>query len=103
MKYFDRSLRGLTAGAPIDFMGIEIGNVKAINVEFDPSYTQLRMRVDATIYPSRLAHGKELDPDGEIFKNFIANGWRAQMRTGNLLTGQIILPLISFQRPKPQL
>ncbi|NUF64970.1 MCE family protein [Acinetobacter bereziniae] len=100
IMYFDHSLRGLTAGAPIDFMGIEIGNVKAINVEFDPSYTQLRMRVDATIYPSRLAHGKELDPDGEIFKNFIANGWRAQMRTGNLLTGQNYIAFDKFPKAK---
>ncbi len=101
IMYFDHSLRGLTAGAPIDFMGIEIGNIKAINVEFNQNYSKLRMRVDGMIYPSRLAHGKELDPSGEIFKNFIQRGWRAQMRTGNLLTGQNYIALDQFAKAPP--
>ncbi|WP_171264221.1 intermembrane transport protein PqiB [Acinetobacter sp. ANC 3832] len=101
VMYFDQSLRGLAAGAPIDFMGIEIGDVKSINVEFDANYTQLRMRVDAVIYPSRLAQGKELDPDGSIFKRFIQNGWRAQVRTGNLLTGQNYIAFDKFPKAKP--
>ncbi|WP_409360537.1 intermembrane transport protein PqiB [Acinetobacter beijerinckii] len=100
LMYFNHSLRGLAVGAPIDFMGIEIGSVKSINVEFDPSYSQLRMRVDAVIYPSRLANGKELDPDGEIFKHFIQKGWRAQMRTGNLLTGQNYIAFDMFPKAK---
>ncbi|WP_307005538.1 PqiB family protein [Acinetobacter baylyi] len=101
IMYFNHSLRGLSAGAPIDFMGIEIGNVKSINVEFNAQYTQLRMRVEAVIYPSRLAHGKELDPNGEIFRSFIQQGWRAQMRTGNLLTGQNYIALDKFPKAKP--
>ena len=99
--YFNHSIRGLTAGAPIDFMGLEIGNVKSINVEFNANYTQLRMRVEALIYPSRLANGKELDPDGDIFRSFIQQGWRAQMRTGNLLTGQNYIAFDKFPKAKP--
>ncbi|MBF7688180.1 PqiB family protein [Acinetobacter rathckeae] len=101
VMYFDTSLRGLSAGAPIDFMGINIGDVTAINVEFDPDYSKLRMRVDAVLYPSRLAHGKELDPAGTIFKRFIQQGWRAQMRTGNLLTGQNYIAFDKFAKAKP--
>lgn len=101
IMYFNHSIRGLTAGAPIDFMGLEIGNVKAINVEFNANYTQLRMRVEALIYPSRLANGKELDPDGDIFRSFIQQGWRAQMRTGNLLTGQNYIAFDKFPKAKP--
>ncbi|WP_336935453.1 intermembrane transport protein PqiB [Acinetobacter soli] len=101
IMYFNHSIRGLTAGAPIDFMGLEIGNVKSINVEFNANYTQLRMRVEALIYPSRLANGKELDPDGDIFRSFIHQGWRAQMRTGNLLTGQNYIAFDKFPKAKP--
>ncbi|ESK41116.1 hypothetical protein P256_00102 [Acinetobacter nectaris CIP 110549] len=101
IMYFDTSLRGLAAGAPIDFMGINIGDVTAINVEFDPNYRKLRMRVDAVLYPSRLANGKELDPTGSIFRSFIQQGWRAQMRTGNLLTGQNYIAFDKFNRAKP--
>lgn len=101
IMYFDTSLRGLAAGAPLDFMGINIGDVSAINVEFDPNYRKLRMRVDAVLYPSRLAHGKEMNPTGAIFKNFIHQGWRAQMRTGNLLTGQNYIAFDKFPKAKP--
>lgn len=101
IMYFDQSLRGLSAGAPIDFMGIEIGNIQSINAEFDANYTQIRMRAEGVIYPSRLANGKELDPDGVIFKRFIERGWRAQMRTGNLLTGQNYIAFDLFPKAKP--
>ncbi|MBF7682404.1 MCE family protein [Acinetobacter sp. B5B] len=101
IMYFDNSLRGLAVGAPLDFMGMNIGDVTAINVEFEPNYRKLRMRVDAVLYPSRLANGKELDPTGQIFKSFIQQGWRAQMRTGNLLTGQNYIAFDKFNKAKP--
>ncbi|MBJ9984872.1 MCE family protein [Acinetobacter sp. S40] len=101
VMYFDQSLRGLTAGAPIDFMGIEVGNIKSINAEFDRNYSRVRMRAEGTIYPSRLAHGQDMDPNGEIFKRFVQNGWRAQMRTGNLLTGQNYIAFDLFPKAKP--
>lgn len=45
-------------GAPIDFMGIEIGSIKSINAEFYNNYKQIRMRVEAVIYPSRVETAK---------------------------------------------
>ncbi|MBJ9703103.1 MULTISPECIES: PqiB family protein [Acinetobacter] len=101
IMYFDHSLRGLSVGAPIDFMGIEIGNVKSINAEFYDHYKQIRMRVEAVIYPSRVENGQALNPNSEIFKDFIEHGWRAQMRTGNLLTGQNYIALDKFPKAKP--
>ena len=101
VMYFDQSLRGLSAGAPIDFMGIDVGEIKAINAEFDHNYTHVRMRAEGVVYPSRLAHGQEMDPDGEIFKRFVQNGWRAQMRTGNLITGQNYIAFDLFPKAKP--
>ncbi|MHC3122065.1 PqiB family protein [Acinetobacter sp. GN11] len=101
IMYFDHSLRGLAVGAPIDFMGIEIGNVKSINAEFYDHYKQIRMRVEAVIYPSRVENGQALNPNSEIFKDFVEHGWRAQMRTGNLLTGQNYIALDKFPKAKP--
>lgn len=100
VMYFTESLRGLSEDAPIDFMGVEIGNVKKINTEFYNNYSQIRMRVEAEIYPSRIAAGYELDPRGAIFKRFVERGWRAQVRTGNLLTGQNYISFDVF--PKAQ-
>ncbi|AWO18214.1 PqiB family protein [Acinetobacter baumannii] len=101
IMYFDHSLRGLAVGAPIDFMGIEIGSIKSINAEFYNNYKQIRMRVEAVIYPSRVENGQALNPNSDIFKDFVEHGWRAQMRTGNLLTGQNYIALDKFPKAKP--
>ncbi len=101
LMYFDQSLRGLTKGAPIDFRGIELGYVKSINVEFDSTYRQLRMPVIAEIYPSRLSRGRELAPDKEVLKEFIQRGLRAQMKTGNILTGQNYIAIDFYPKAKP--
>lgn len=101
LMYFDQSLRGLTKGAPIDFRGIELGNVKSIGVEFDSTYHQLRMPVIAEIYPSRLSKGRQFDADQEVLKDFIKRGLRAQMKTGNILTGQNFIAIDFFPKAKP--
>ena len=100
LMYFDQSLRGLAKGAPIDFRGIELGYVKSINVEFDSTYRQLRMPVIAEIYPSRLSHGREFDPNKKVLNEFIQRGLRAQMKTGNILTGQNYIALDFFPKAK---
>jgi paraquat-inducible protein B len=101
LMYFDQSLRGLSKGAPIDFRGIELGKVKSINVEFDANYRQIRMPVVAEVYPSRLSHGQEFDPDKAVLGSFIQRGLRAQMRTGNILTGQNYIAIDFFPKAKP--
>lgn len=101
LMYFDQSLRGLAKGAPIDFRGIELGYVKSINVEFDSNYRQLKMPVIAEIYPSRLSHGREFDPDKQVLREFIQRGLRAQMKTGNILTGQNYIAIDFYPKAKP--
>ncbi|GAC1377194.1 MAG: MlaD family protein [Aquirhabdus sp.] len=101
LMYFDQSLRGLAKGAPIDFRGIELGYVKSINVEFDSTYRQLRMPVVAEVYPSRLSHGREFDPDKEVLREFIQRGLRAQVKTGNILTGQNYIAIDFYPKAKP--
>ena len=101
LMYFDQSLRGLSKGAPIDFRGIELGSVKSINVEFDPTLRQIRMPVVAEVFPSRLSHGRNFDPNKEVLSSFIQRGLRAQMRTGNILTGQNYIAIDFFPKAKP--
>jgi len=52
--YFDQSLRGLSAGAPVDFRGIVMGEVRSVGVEFDPVKKTFRMPVTVDMYPARL-------------------------------------------------
>ncbi|MBK5417873.1 PqiB family protein [Pseudomonas sp. TH31] len=102
---FDQALRGLKVDAPVEFLGMEIGKVVAINLDFDEKKRSFPVNVGIVIYPQRLgqAHTKMIkalmhDPNDEaagvrLIGTFIENGLRAQARNGNLLTGQLYIAL----------
>ncbi|MHC8392029.1 PqiB family protein [Pseudomonas sp. MDT2-39-1] len=102
---FDQALRGLRVDAPVEFLGMEIGKVVAINLDFDAKKRSFPVNVGIVIYPQKLgqAHTKMLkalnhDPNDEaagvrLMGTFIENGLRAQARSGNLLTGQLYIAL----------
>jgi paraquat-inducible protein B len=102
---FDQAMRGLKVDAPVEFLGIEIGKVVSVNLDFDPIKRSFPVNVGIVIYPQLLgqAHTKMIktlnhDPNNEaagvrMIGTFIDNGLRAQARTGNLLTGQLYISL----------
>ncbi len=100
--FFDQSLRGLSPGAPVDFRGVVIGEVKSVGAEFDRDERAFRMPVMIQIYPDRLRRqGAETQKDSpaqqqELTKLMIGKGLRAQLRTGNLLTGQLYVAIDFF-------
>ncbi|KAE9644246.1 MCE family protein [Pseudomonas sp. PB103] len=107
---FDQAMRGLKVDAPVEFLGMEIGRVVAINLDFDPQKRSFPVNVGIVIYPQRLglAYKKMLttfkhDPNDEaagirLMGTFIDNGLRAQARSGNLLTGQLYIALDFFPK-----
>jgi len=102
--YFDQSLRGLSQGATVDFRGIVLGEVRSVGVEFDPVKKSFRMPVTVDMYPARLgrAFQKSVDEDqrnsagSQVLERMVARGLRGQLRTGNLLTGQLYVALDFF-------
>ncbi|HMK87723.1 MAG TPA: MlaD family protein [Steroidobacteraceae bacterium] len=100
VMYFKGSLRGLSAGAPVDLRGINIGEVKRLSVEYDRSAGMLRFPVEVDIFPQRVrgrskgtaetAAGDESSDAAQraIIDSMVAHGMRAELKTGNLLTGQ---------------
>lgn len=106
---FNETLRGLVVGAPVDFRGITIGNVKSINLDYEPATQTFPADVIATIYPQRLGRINErFFEEGKGRVNFIAvlsslidHGFRAQVRTGNLLTQQLYVAIDVVPNAKP--
>jgi paraquat-inducible protein B len=101
---FEQSLRGLSIGAPIDLRGAVVGKVVSIDLDFDPDRQTFPSIVGALIYPQRLgrvhekvAELRKNESDEErlvhIVKPLVARGFRAQVRTGSLLTGQLYIEL----------
>jgi paraquat-inducible protein B len=110
---FDESVRGLSVGAPVDFRGIQVGEVTAINPDFHPRTADLGLLVDVKIFPGRMRarhtdnkitfFGK--DYQDKHFRAFVdqlvAKGLRGQLRSGNLVTGQLYVALDFFAGAPP--
>ena len=107
--YFDQSLRGLSPGAPVDFRGIVLGEVRSVGVEFDPVRKDFRMPVTVDMYPGRLgrrfqqtvADERASNSGPVVLDRMVAHGLRGQLRTGNLLTGQLYVALDFFPNAAP--
>jgi paraquat-inducible protein B len=103
---FDGSVRGLSPGAPVDFRGLNIGEVVRIGVSIDPATFTFQMPVLVKLFPQRLfarhfIGGMLPPPESPAVrlsrvKTMIDKGLRAQLRSGNLLTGQLYVALDVF-------
>jgi paraquat-inducible protein B len=101
---FKESVRGLTVGAPVDFRGIVVGEVAAIYTRFDPVTKEFSIPVEIRFFPERFTSrfesggkGGRLATDRRQFaQTLVERGLRGQLRTGNLLTGQLYVALDFF-------
>lgn len=105
--YFNESLRGLNVGAPVLYLGLSIGEVTAVGLEYSSRMHGVRPRVDIVVYPNRfLSHVHQL-PGMEqksyvgtkrqsFMENAVDRGLRAQLRSGNLVTAQRFVALEIF-------
>lgn len=108
---FAQSLRGLSVGAPVEFMGVAIGSVFSIDLDYDAERHSFPVIVTARIYPRRLGKAYEtLQQHGNsggdermarVVGELVARGLRAQPRNANLLTGQLYLALEFFPHAVP--
>ena len=105
---FDGSLRGLRVGAPIDFLGVEIGNVRSFSLQYDTGRRSFPVQVLADLYPLRLGavrgalSGKQPDAPGAdlaLLQRLVDRGLRAQLRSANLLTGQLYVAMDFYPGP----
>lgn len=100
---FAQSVRGLSVGAPVDFRGITVGQVKRIDLEFDPKTITFRSAVLVELWPQRLV-ARNARPGGrwlamtprERMRAFVEHGMRGQLHNANLLTGQLFVALDFF-------
>ena len=101
MLVFKESVRGLTLGAPVDFRGVVVGEVLAIDVNFDPVKREITVPVRVRIDTGRLRgqRGKPVSGDVDefnvktFFDRLVERGFRAQLKTANLLTAQLYVAL----------
>lgn len=97
------TVRGLSAGAPVEFRGIRVGTVRKVPWRFTSPERPIRERfaipVLIRIEPQRLGGNEKvvLDEWRERLSRMVDNGLRASLKSGNLLTGALFVDL-NFQR-----
>lgn len=98
---FKESVRGLTVGAPVDFRGVVIGDVTSINLQYDDKNKEMDMVVGIRFYPRKmLAKMVKSQKNGDLstvhLNRMVSKGLRAQLKTGNILTGQLYISVDFF-------
>lgn len=101
---FDESVRGLEQRAPVELRGIRIGEVADISAQIDLDKSSFRVPVTLHLDPRRLGVEVAELPSGadrealrrKLIDRLVAKGLRAQLRSGNLLTGARYVALDFF-------
>ena len=101
---FDTSVRGLFPGAPVEFRGIQVGEVIDLKLEYDANKKSFEIPVLIVIEPGRLNLKKNTATKvhEKIIDFLIAKGLHAQLKTGNLVTGQQYVALDFFPNAEPR-
>jgi paraquat-inducible protein B len=96
MVRFEGSLRGLKVGAPVEFRGLKIGSVTDIRLQYDPETNAVVAPVLIEIEPQRLQLQQPLGTQPapyDVVSRLVDKGLRAQLVTGSLLTGDLLVSL----------
>jgi paraquat-inducible protein B len=111
--HFTETLRGLQVGAPVTFLGLQAGEVTAIDLELDKARRNVRPRVTISFHPERrladegavrrdhpppIGLGDDKRREAVLQHLIDERGLRAQLRSGNLLTGQMYVAFEYFPR-----
>ncbi len=95
---FKGSIRGLKVGAPVEFKGVQVGEVTAFSMgdsaRMEANGAEIEVKI--SIQPERVNQEEpisweELD---EILANLVTNGMRAQLKTSSVLTGALYVDLV---------
>jgi paraquat-inducible protein B len=99
---FASSVRGLAVGAPVEYRGLPIGEVTRIAVDgkSGEANPEPMIAVDVRVYPRRLPTINKSGPDDMTLDDqkkridpMVRRGFRAQLKSGSLLTGQLYVSL----------
>ncbi|MEM6582231.1 MAG: intermembrane transport protein PqiB [Pseudomonadota bacterium] len=105
---FSQSLRGLASGAPVEYRGIQIGQVDRIMVQelVRSGLAGGGSAIPVLIYlePGRLGAGDTramVQQMSSNVENGVAQGLRASLQTGNLITGQLYVSFDFYDDVEP--
>jgi paraquat-inducible protein B len=110
--YFNDSIRGLSVGAPVEFRGVKIGEVVSFSLVGNEETAEFKIPILIKVEPERFTLEKGEQPKGNdvnvpVFMKLLQKGLRAQLKSGNLLTGELFIDFnfyrnLPFIKPKQE-
>lgn len=93
LLFFDQSVRGLSAGAPVEFRGILLGRVVEISFKHSPpgdSRVPVVIEIDSDTLGKAV---EDINDPTKALAECVRRGLRAKLSTGSLLTGALFVDL----------
>ena len=101
MASFDESIRGLDAGAPVEWRGIPVGVVREVVLNLEvtgPDEPEIYAVVE--MQPARVGLDNLTETElQQSISDWVSDGMRAQLATGNVLSGRKLIRLIDEAAP----
>lgn len=99
--YFEESVRGLRVGAPVEFLGVPVGRVEDISIEYNPLARKVEVPVLVSFEPQRISGiTGNLDIEASM-SEAVKRGMRARLQNSSLITGQLIVELVFLPDEPP--
>ena len=106
---FKQSVRGLSVGAPVEIGGIKIGEVTAIEAQFDAKASEFSVPVTVSVDPGRYGvkflnlpnSAEAVAGHKRVMDTMVARGLRAELKTGNLISGSLFVAINFFPDEPP--
>ena len=91
--YFDEAVTGLSPGAPVNFQGVQVGNVTRVSAVLDYTRGDVLIPVYVELEPGRVEVRGQVSRAVEVVQREIDRGLRARLRIDNFLTGLLYVDL----------
>ena len=104
VSYVTTDVSGLTPGAPVDALGIQVGDVTGVALNVNPANGKAKVRVTMQLQPERISairYSKKMPNYVTLFQHFVDNGMRVEISTANYVTGQKEVDLVSVAHTSP--
>ena len=103
VSYFPGSVAGLGPGSAVTFQGLRIGQVESVGLIYDPATDSIRAPVHYDIEPERIANVNIAAERGPLAnaRMLVKRGLRAQVKSSNLLTGEMEVALDVMEGAAP--
>ncbi len=97
VAYFDSSVAGLARGAPVEVLGIQVGQVTDVKLQVDLSTAKIRVRVAMELQPERVFSTQILPRNMTLkdsIQSLVNGGLHVEIATANYVTGQQVIALV---------